>query len=379
MSRFSTLAAGAVLVIAATGCGSSNKTGTNAKTGPNVEKVPFTLIDAGCDPVHLELTAGPKTFEVKNDGADAVTEMEIVQDNRILGEVENLAPGLSGSFSITLQPGTYESLCPNGDRAERGEIVVTGSAASTTTAPPGSDATKAVNNYRGFVEAEAAQLVTDTTAFVDAVKAGDVEKAKELFPRARAHYETIEPIAETFGELDAEIDARANDVPAADFKGFHRIEQQLWEKGNTTGMAPVAGELLVNVKKLQALIPTAKLEPAQLANGAVELLNEVARSKITGEEDRYSHTDLWDFAANVDGAKAAFTALKAIVATADAALVTKIDGQFASIDDALGAYKTSAGFKLYTDLTKAQTKALAVQVDALADSLAKVPPIVVAG
>ena len=67
-------------------------------------------------------------------------------------------------------------------------------------------------------------------------------------------------------------------------------------------MNPVADKLLADVQRLQAFVPTIKLEPAQIANGAVELMNEVASSKITGEEDRYSHTDLWDFQANVDGA-----------------------------------------------------------------------------
>ena len=44
------------------------------------------------------------------------------------------------------------------------------------------------------------------------------------------------------------------------------------------------------------------LQPAQVANGSVDLLGEVAKSKVTGEEERYSHTDLGDFEANVDGA-----------------------------------------------------------------------------
>jgi iron uptake system component EfeO len=376
MRRLSILTAGAALTIAATACGSSS---TPSASGSNVEKVPFTLTDEGCDPARLELDAGPKTFEVTNNGADAVTEMEIMQSGRILGEVENITPGLSGSFSVTLQPGTYDSLCPNGTKTSKGVVVVSGSAVSTTTAPASSNATTAVSTYRAYIEAEAAQLVTATTAFVNAVKAGDVQKAKELFPTARTHFERIEPIAESIDDLDSEIDARANDVPAAEFKGFHRIEKQLWEAGNSTGMAPIADALLVSVKRLRVLVGTVELEPSQIANGAVELLNEVAGSKITGEEDRYSHTDLWDFDANVTGAKEAFDAVEPIVAAADTALATKIDEQFAATDAALDVYKTGAGFELYTALTKAQTKALAVKVDALADSLAQVPPIVVAG
>jgi iron uptake system component EfeO len=372
MYRFSVLAAGAALVVTLGACGSSSKSG-GSTTGSN--QVPFTLTDAGCDPAQLELPAGPTTFEVKNDGADAVTEMELMQDGRIIGEVENLTPGLSGTFSVTLSPGSYETACPNGKSAAKGTVTVKGDATSTTIA--NATATSAVAQYRAYVEDEAAKLVTATAAFVDAVKAGDVATAKQLYPTAREHYETIEPIAESFGDLDPEIDARANDVPANEFKGYHRIERQLWQAGNTTGMAPVADELLTNVKKLQSLVPTIKLEPAQIANGAVELMNEVANGKITGEEDRYSHTDLWDFDANADGSKEAFEAVRPLVAAKDPALAETIDRQFQSTDTALDAYKTPTGFKLYTELTKAQTRALAAHVEAVADSLSKVAPLVV--
>jgi iron uptake system component EfeO len=377
MRQFSIAAAGLALVAGLAACGSSSKT---SATNSDVRKVPFTLTKAGCDPAHLEIPAGAATFDVENDGADAVTEMEIQKDGRIVGEVENLTPGLSGSFSITLQPGTYETVCPNGSSAAKGDLVVTGGAVSTTTAPAGSAAATAVAEYRKYVEGEAAQLVPATTSFVNAVKSGDVTGAKKLYPDARTHYESIEPIAESFGDLDPEIDARENDVPANDFKGFHRIEKQLWVAGNTTGMSPVADELLVNIKQLQSLVPTIELEPAQIANGAVELMNEVASSKITGEEDRYSHTDLWDFGANDDGSIAAFKAVRPLVAAKDSALAETIDRQFASTGEALDAYKTAdGGFRLYTELTQAQTRALAAQVEALADSLAKAPPLIVKG
>src|SRR5215813_8305723 len=107
MHRRSILAVGAALVITLSACGSSGTSTDSAD--PGAKKVPFTLTDAGCDPAHLELPAGPTTFEVTNQGADAVTEMELMQNGRIVGEVENLTPGLSGSFSVTLSPGTYET------------------------------------------------------------------------------------------------------------------------------------------------------------------------------------------------------------------------------------------------------------------------------
>lgn len=234
-----------------------------------------------------------------------------------------------------------------------------------------------MQTYRDYVEQESALLVSETKEFTDAVKTGDVAKANEEYTNARVRYESVEPVAESFGDLDPEIDARVNDVPAAQWGGFRRIEKQLWVDGNTTGMTPVADKLMANVKELQAKIPGIDLEPAQIANGAVELLNEVAKSKVTGEEDTYSHTDLYDFAANVAGAKAAFDALDPVVTAKDPQLPATVNAQFAAVTTALAKYKQGDEYVLYDKLTKDDTKALATKVDALADALAKVPPLVV--
>jgi len=374
--RSTTILAAAALAVTLAACGASTQTGDS-----NGRHVQVSLTDAGCDPARLELPAGPTTFAVTNQGADAVSEFEVLDGGRVLGEVENLTPGLSGTFSLTLKPGTFKTSCPGGKSAAAGQLIVSESGGTTPTTTPQQHAAgrQAVATYRSYAEHEAAELVTATTAFVNAVKAGNLAQAEQLFPAARTHYESIEPIAESFGDLDPEIDARINDVPAGQFQGFHRIERQMWQAGNLDGMTPVADELLANVTTLQHRIPGIDLEPAQVANGAVELLNEVATSKITGEEDRYSHTDLWDFAANLEGARKAFAALKPIVAAKDPGLVTKLGTRFASTEQALGKYKRGDGYVLYTDLTQADTRALAAQVDALADVLSKVAPLVVQG
>ena len=196
--------------------------------------VSFALTDAGCDPSTAEIASGPTTFEVENKGAAAVTEFEVIKDKRILGEVENLAAGLSGEFSLTLQPGTYELYCPNGTTAERGTLTVTG---ETVASADAAAAKKAVTAYRAYVIAQAAILQKRTTAFTDAVRSGNVAQAKKLFPIAREPYERIEPVAESFGDLDPEIDARAGDVPAASWTGFHRLEKMLWvDKSSAAAM-----------------------------------------------------------------------------------------------------------------------------------------------
>lgn len=157
--------------------------------------------------------------------------------------------------------------------------------------------------YRTFAIAEMDEFVKKTEAFANAVIAGNVEKAKELYAPARMHYERSEPIAEVFAELDPKIDAREGDVPETEWGGYHRIEKGLWVENTTKGYEKYAEQLIKDVKLLRAKVETVDVTPELLITGAVDLLNEVSTSKVTGEEDRYSHTDLYDFVANVEGAE----------------------------------------------------------------------------
>jgi iron uptake system component EfeO len=343
---------------------------SSAGGGPKTIEV--TLSDKGCEPRSISAQAGPTTFKVTNDGSAAVTEFEILGDGKILGEVENVIPGNARSFSLTLAAGSYETLCPGGSDFERGTLQVADSpTGSTATAGPGDDA---VHTYLLYVEGEADKLVAAVGPFAAAVKAGDVATAKNLFAGAREHYETIEPIAESFGDLDPAVDAREGDVPDAEWGGFHRIEKALFADGNTTGMAPVADKLVADIAGLRAKIETIELQPAQIANGSVELVEEISTSKITGEEDRYSHTDLSDFAANLAGAKAGFEALEPLLAGEQEALITDLDKRFEDVQAALDqdSDPVGNGYALFDTLTPEQTKAISTTLDALAEPLSKV-------
>jgi iron uptake system component EfeO len=363
MSLAAFAATTATLLVA--GCGNSDDAPAGAA------KLSFKLTDAGCDPAQASAPAGPVTFEVTNDGAASVTELEVLDGDTILGERENLSDGLSGSFTLTLDGGDYTLYCPNGDSAERGTLTISGAKAAQS-----GDETAAVERYRRYVEAETAGLVKDTRAFVQAVKSGNVERAKGLYPGTRMPYERVEPVAESFGGLDPAIDARAGDVPAAKWTGFHVIEKALWVNGTTQGMAPVADKLLADVLLLQAKVKTIKLEPAQVANGANELLSEVSASKITGEEERYSHTDLWDFRANVEGSKAAFDSVRPLLEARDPQLASEIEQRFADVDAALAPYARGDGYVLYGQLAEQDKRKLAQSIDALAEPLSQVASVV---
>ncbi|WP_226584636.1 iron uptake system protein EfeO [Halobacillus litoralis] len=231
---------------------------------------------------------------------------------------------------------------------------------------------EAVAQYRQYGLEQTDVFVEKTEKFVEAVKAGELEKAKELYPVARMPFERIEPIAESMGQLDPKIDAREGDVPEEEWTGYHRIEKILWEENQTEGAEEYAGQLLNDVKALRAKVELVEVAPQTLVTGSVDLLNEVSSSKITGEEERYSHTDLYDFAANVDGAKKIVELLNPVLEEKNPELAGTLDERFEGVYTALEDYKQAEGYVSYTDLTEEDTQKLSKAIDALAEPLSQI-------
>ena len=118
---------------------------------------------------------------------------------------------------------------------------------------------------------------------------------------------------------------------------------------------------------------TARSLKGELANGARSLLDEVATKKVTGEEDRYSHTDLWDFAANVDGSRAAIAALRPVLDARRPDLGPRRDARFAAVDAELAKYRQGDGYVAYTTLQPNQVQLLSGTVNALGEQVSAVP------
>ncbi|MEH6953401.1 iron uptake system protein EfeO [Neobacillus drentensis] len=227
-------------------------------------------------------------------------------------------------------------------------------------------------DYRSYALGEIEEFVKATDAFTTAVKNGELEQAKALYGPARMHYERAEPIAEVFGDLDPKIDARDGDVPEAEWGGYHRIEKGLWIEKTTKGYEQYAEQLMKDVNLLRAKVDTVEVTPELLITGAVDLLNEVSTSKVTGEEDRYSHTDLYDFAANVQGAEKIYQLLNPALKKKDENVSKEIQARFDDVYNLLNQHKKGDGYKLYTELTEAQVKELSQAIDALAEPLSQI-------
>lgn len=233
-----------------------------------------------------------------------------------------------------------------------------------------------ISEYKIYVTENVQKLVDGTRAFTDAVKAGKIEQARKLFGPTRMDYERIEPVAELFSDLDGAIDSRADDHEKAEkdpgFTGFHRIEYALWVQNSTQGLAPVADKLLADVQELQKRLATLTFPPDKVVGGAAALMEEVAATKISGEEDRYSHTDLWDFQANFEGAYKIVQLLHPLIVKENKAFAEKTDANFKVVFDTLAKYKTAdGGFETYSKLTDSDRKLLAGRVNVLAEDLSK--------
>nr|WP_243727074.1 iron uptake system protein EfeO [Actinocrispum wychmicini] len=361
-----------VLLVACSG----NKDQPAAAGGP----ITVEASDDACKVARTAADAGNITFEIANKGTKVTEFYLYAEGDRILGEVENIGPGLTRRLIVEVPDGgKFQTACKPGmvGNGIRGDFTVSGGV------PKAADANaqlgEATKNYQRFVNSQTESLVPKTTEFVNAVKAGKVDEAKALYPVARIYWERIEPVAESFSDIDEKTDTREPDLkPGQEFTGWHRLEKDLWVSGLQPDSAKVADQLLADITDLAGRTKSVELTPVQLANGAKELLDEVATGKITGEEDQYSHTDLYDFRSNVDGSQAAVAALRPVIDSKDKTLGTTLDQKFAAVDKLLEKQRKGDGFKLYNELTQDEIKEFAAAVDALGEPVSKVAEVVTA-
>ncbi|WP_010307411.1 iron uptake system protein EfeO [Kurthia senegalensis] len=279
-------------------------------------------------------------------------------------------------LAILLASGVVMAGCGNSEDDTKKESTKTEQAATSTT-----KLDKEVKAYKEFALEQLDQFTIETEKFVTAIKDGDIEKAKEIYPTARMYFERSEPIAESFGDLDPAIDARLADLKEEgqsmeDWTGYHKLEYALWEKNTTKGYEETADKLLADTKELRARVETVDVTPDMMITGAVDLLNEVSTSKISGEEDIYSHTDLYDFKANIEGAEKIFEILEPSITEKDQALADNLTDKFKKVNDLLDQYKTKDGdYVSYTELTDANTKELSEAVNALGEPLSQMGTI----
>lgn len=367
----------ATVILGLSGCVLNNPSGGEAIT--------VTSSASECTLSSVEAPAGTIQFEVLNTG-DETTEFYILANDgmRVVGEVENIGPGLSRNLLIQAPAGTYFTVCkPGGTGAGIGNaaFTVTESGAQIAlSADTQALVDTAAANYASYVRNEIDQLTTGTEEFVAAYVAGDFDTARSLYAPTRMHWERVETVAESFGDLDPKLDLREADLEEGqEWTGWHAIEKDLWPQDAEPGFQPydaakrerLADLLVTDTLTLQTNVQDLNFDLPQLTNGAIGLLDEVATGKVTGEEEIWSHTDLWDFQANVDGAAVLYAGVRDVLVKKNPELAAQLDEEFALLQKLLDAQRVGDGFTYYNNLTSAQIKALADQVNALAEPLNK--------
>jgi iron uptake system component EfeO len=343
-------------------------------------EITVTASDSACELSGTEGATGANTFVITNNGTK-VTEFYVYgEGERVMGEVENISPGLQRKLIVQLgEAGTYQTACKPGMVGDgiRGDFKVTGDSVKVDEAGKFKEASE---SYKRYVNSQTDALIAATQFFVDAVKKGDINAAKAQFPIARTYYERIEPVAESFpNDLDPRIDLREADLePGQKWTGFHRLEKDLWVTGLQPDSNAMADQLMADVKELDNGVkaPSWTIDSTQIAGGAQGLLDEVAASKITGEEDTFSHTDLWDFKANVDGSQTAVASVRPILDERNADLGKKVDQRFADVDALLEKYRQGDGFVFYDKVTEPQRQELSRAIDALSKEVSQVQGVI---
>ncbi len=371
------------LLAACTDNAEGDPAGSGGGEGADARAVTVESSADACTLSATEAPAGTLTFDVTNTG-DQVTEFYLLGEDglRIVAEVENVGPSITRALTVDAPAGTYVTACKPGMTGEgiRGEFTVTESDEQVEVSADEQELVEqAEANYAAYVEDQSAQLLEKTAEFVELYKAGDDGAARALYPVARTHWERIETVAESFGDLDPMMDAREADLePGQKWTGWHLLEKDLWPQRaedytplTDKERATYADDLLANTEELDSRVQELTYTVDAIANGSRGLLEEVATGKVTGEEEYWSRTDLWDFQANVDGAKVAWEGVQPIVEEKDPELADQLTTRFDELQALLDAQREGDGFVAYDELSPDEVKALSDAVNALSEPLSR--------
>ena len=351
-----------------------------AKRQHNRDEVVVNIHPHSCEPNALTVPAGHASFRIVNR-SDRAVEWEILDGVLVIEERENIAPGLSQVINANLQPGDYAITCGLLSNP-RGTLHVTPTAASDAAAKAKPSMVAFVgplSEFRVYLASQSSALIKAVTALNQAIDSGDLARAQASYVPARAAYQHLAPAAQRLAELDNSINARADYFEKREldpaFVGFHRLEYALFQQRKLDGLTPIAQGLLDNVTTLKQQLLAQSLPPEQLVEIVVRNLNTLADVRAaSGEEERYSHSDLNGFAANQETAHKVVELLRPLLSKSAADLLPKIDSAMTDFDTTLNGFKVKDGYASYDTVTREQRKQIADKAKALADALDAIDP-----
>lgn len=374
------LAGSVLLMVAAGGLFWYASNMAAAKRQHNHDEIVVNIHPHSCEPNTLTVPAGRVSFRIVNRSERAV-EWEILDGVLVVEERENIAPGLSQVINANLQPGDYAITCGLLSNP-RGTLHVTPTAASDAAAKAKPSMVAFVgplSEFRVYLAVQGSALIKAATALNQAIASGDLAQAQALYLPARAAYQRLAPAAQRLAELDNQINARADYFEKREqdpaFVGFHRLEYALFQQRKLDDVAPIAQRLLADVTTLKQQLLAQSLPPEQLVSIVVRNLNSLADVRAgSGEEERYSHSDLNGFAANAQTARKVFDLLRPMLSKSSADVLANVDQAMSDFDNQLNAFKSADGYVSYDAVTAAQRQQIAAKAKALAAAMDGIDP-----
>ena len=366
------IAAGALFYYASTIAAAKRQTNHNERV--------VTIHPHSCEPNALTVPAGRASFRIVNR-SDRAVEWEILDGVLVVEERENIAPGLSQVINANLLPGDYAITCGLLSNP-RGTLHVTPTAASQAAAKAKPSMVAFVgplSEFRVYLSQQGSALIKAVTALQQAIAAGDLSQAQALYAPARAAYQRIAPAAQRLAELDNGINARADYFEQREqdpgFIGFHRLEYALFQQRTLDGLDPTAQRLVADVSALKQQLLAQSLAPEQLVSMLVRNLDSLAELRAgSGEEERYSHTDLNGFAANLQVTRKVVELLRPLLTKAPGELLQNVDGAMAALDGQFNGLKVAQGYASYDTVSAAQRQQIADTAKTLATALESIDP-----
>ncbi|AZD86375.1 Ferrous iron transport periplasmic protein EfeO, peptidase-M75 domain [Pseudomonas chlororaphis subsp. aureofaciens] len=351
-----------------------------SKRQAHKDEITVTIHPHSCEPNALSVPAGPASFRIVNR-SDRAVEWEILDGVLVVEERENIAPGLSQVINARLQPGDYAITCGLLSNP-RGTLHVTPTAESDAQAKARPSMVAFIgplSEFRVYLSSQGTALIKDVSALEQAIQAGDLAQSQALYLPARAAYQRLAPAAQRLGELDNRINARADYFEKREqdpgFVGFHRLEYALFQQRDLSGLAPIAQRLLSDVTTLKQQLLAQSLPPEQLVSLVARAQRSIAEVRASsGEEERYSHSDLNGFAANLETTRKVVDLLRPLLAKPAAPLLAQIDSALGALDSQYGALRSAEGYASYDSVGADQRKRIADQAKVLADALDGIDP-----
>ncbi|MEF2070873.1 iron uptake system protein EfeO [Consotaella aegiceratis] len=350
----------------------------NGKSAGDVE---VAVTASACEPNELTVPAGKRSFEIVNR-SDRPVEWEIIDGVMVVAERENIAPGFRQTVSARLVPGEYEITCGLLSNP-RGVLRVTpsGEADQAQGQQPTLRAYLGpLAEYKVFLAMQGSAMVKDAEKLAEAIKAGDLDKARSLYEPARLPYKRVEPIAVRFADLQHRIDPVADYLEGREadpaFTGYHRLEYGLFSQQSLAGLEPIASGLIDDLTALKDRLRGQKLRPSLLIDSAAGMARQLGEGRLEQGEERYAGTDLAGVEANLAGIRKIVDLLVPVVEPASPDAAKAVQAKLTGVEALLAKEKSGSGFAPYDQVSQTDRDALIRAFQELADALDTLSPAI---